>query len=36
MEHWFFEPDRPQYHAENAQLAWERTVAFLKNKLPPK
>ncbi len=29
-EHWFFEPDRPQYNPTVASLAWERTVAFLK------
>lgn len=29
--HWFFEPDRTgAYHPEAAALAWERTLAFLK------
>jgi carboxymethylenebutenolidase len=32
--HWFFEPDRPQaYNQAAADLAWERTLAFLKSSL---
>jgi carboxymethylenebutenolidase len=33
-EHWFFESDQPNaYKADAAQLAWERTVSFLKERL---
>jgi carboxymethylenebutenolidase len=30
-EHWFFEPDRPQYNGAAASLAWDRTLDFLKH-----
>jgi carboxymethylenebutenolidase len=31
--HWFLEPDRPEYHEADAELAWERILAFFRREL---
>jgi len=34
MKHWFMEPDRPEFDEAAAELAYSRTVEFLRANLP--
>jgi carboxymethylenebutenolidase len=34
VKHWFMEPDRPEYNEEASELAYRRTLEFLRANLP--
>jgi carboxymethylenebutenolidase len=36
VQHWFMETDRPEYNAEAAGLAWQRTIDFVKQHVTSK
>jgi carboxymethylenebutenolidase len=30
LSHWFFEEDRPEFDPQGAEVAWKRTLEFLR------